>query len=100
MGFGRPRHFMTAFVTKEMEEEGCIPASYCIRIFDGIHKFPSKDEADKSIVAYDSNTINLRAATEFIGMVIRKHAVEAEDVHFEPDCYDLELSWRSYAELR
>jgi hypothetical protein len=91
---------VTAIVTKEMEENGCIPASYVVRVFDGLYKLPSEDEADEALIGYDSNTINLRAATEFIAMVARKHAIEAEDIHFGDQCYDLELSWRAYNELR
>lgn len=87
-------HF-TAIVAKETP--GCMPASYVIRIYEGWAK---PDEEDDAIAEYDTNTINLRAATEFLAMATRKHNVEPEDVHFDDAAEDLEPTWRSYAELR
>ena len=90
-------------VAKEMPIGGCIPCSYVVRIFEqaGMVFMWDDDQAmDSAMATYDTNTINLRAATEYIAMVARSHAVDPEDVHFRDGCYDLELSWRSYAELR
>jgi hypothetical protein len=97
----KAQSWMTAIVTKEIpKDDWDLPASYTIRIFEGIYKLPQENETDEELIRYDSNTINLRAATEFIALVTRNHAVEAEDVYFGCNCYDLERSWRSYNELR
>ena len=71
--------------------------SYVIRVHEGWAK---PDEEDDAIAEYDTNTINLRAATEFLAMVTRKHNVEAGDVYFDDAATDLEPTWRSYVELR
>jgi hypothetical protein len=93
---------MVAVVTKEIVEDG-YPCTYVIRIYVLVVGAIAADTTldDKAAVAiYDTNTMNLRAATEYIAIASREHAIEAEDVYFRDECYDLELSWRSYAELR
>jgi hypothetical protein len=74
------------------------PASYVVRIHEGWGEHHHDDES--LIAEYDTNTINLRAVVEYLGMVIRKHDIDPEDVHFHLDCDDLRKMWWQYAEIR
>jgi hypothetical protein len=89
---------MTAIVTRETADDHSPFCSYIIRIYEAAAY--SQRDVEDALVGYDTSTINLRAATEFIAMASRKHKVEPEDIEFGDGCYDLELSWKCYAEIR
>jgi hypothetical protein len=84
---------MVAVVTKE--SIGGVPSTYIIRIYvlvvGTIAPETIFDDAG-AVAIYDTNTINLRAATEYIALASQEYSVAAEDVYFRDECYDLELS--------
>jgi hypothetical protein len=75
--------------------DGCFP-SYVVRVYE------SWGDIDKQewLAEYDTNTINLRAAVEYLGMVTRKHKIDPEAFRFRDDCKNIEKMWWHYAELR
>lgn len=83
-------------VSRVIPDDGSLP-SYVVRIYEG---WGDGSDDEFWIFEYDTNTINLRAAVEYLGMVTRKHDIDPELVHFRDDCDDVEVMWEHYAELR
>jgi hypothetical protein len=84
---------MIATVNKQTIQN--IPRSYVVRVYAA----PSERHPNQYPILYNSNTTHPRATIEFLAMVARKHAINAQDVHFG-HCHDLELSWKSYNKLQ
>jgi hypothetical protein len=64
-----------------------IPTSYIVKIYEG------DDDSETLTSVYDSSTLLLNVACDFIELVVK--ACDVDHVEFASNCYDLELAWRA-----